>query len=49
MFGQDILCGISKVPFEISQLTSCPYIEKAVFETGVSIYELSDLIAGKHF
>ena len=27
MYGQDILCGISKVPFEIPHKLSCPYIE----------------------
>ena len=27
MYGQDILCGILKIPFEISHKISCPYIE----------------------
>ena len=33
MYGQDILCGISKVPFEIPQKMSYPYIEKYDFYT----------------
>ena len=31
MYGQDILCGISKVPFEIPHKISYPYIERYVF------------------
>ena len=31
MFGQDILCGISKVPFEIPHKISFPYIERFLF------------------
>ena len=31
MYGQDILGGISKVPFEIPPKISCPYIETVVF------------------
>ena len=31
MYGQDILCGISKVPFEIPHKISYPYIERCVF------------------
>ena len=28
MYGQDVLCGISKVPFEIPHKLSSPYIER---------------------
>ena len=28
MYGLDILCGISKVPFEIPHKISYPYIER---------------------
>ena len=28
MYGYDILCGISKVPFEIQHKISYPYIER---------------------
>ena len=28
MYGQDILCGISKVPFEIPHKISYPYIAR---------------------
>ena len=28
MYGEDILCGISKVPFEIPHEISYPYIEE---------------------
>ena len=31
MYGQEILCGISKVPFEIAHKTSYPYIERHYF------------------
>ena len=31
MYGQDILCGISKVPFEIPHKISYRYIEIYVF------------------
>ena len=31
MYGKDILCGISKVPFEIPQKISYTYIEKCDF------------------
>ena len=31
MYGQDILCGISKVPFEIPLKISYPYIERYDF------------------
>ena len=30
MYGLDILCGISKVPFEIPHKVSYPYIERFV-------------------
>ena len=33
MYGKDILCGISKVPFEIPHKISHPYIEKYDFYT----------------
>ena len=33
MNGQDILCGISKVPFEIPHWISCPHIERCVFHS----------------
>ena len=31
MYGLDILCGISKVPFEIPHKISYPYIERYNF------------------
>ena len=31
MYGQDILCGTSKVSFEIPHKISCPYIARCVF------------------
>ena len=31
MYGLDILCGISKVPFEIPHKISNPYIERYNF------------------
>ena len=31
MFGQDILCGISKVPFEIPHKLAYPYVERCIF------------------
>ena len=37
MYGQDILCEISKVPFEIPHKMSYPYIEKFVFYSEVKI------------
>ena len=33
MYGQDILCGISKVPFDITHKLSYPYIERYDFDT----------------
>ena len=38
MYGQDILCGISKVPFEIPHKISYPYIEICVFYSQVKFY-----------
>ena len=32
MYGLDILCGISKVPFEIPHKISYPYIERYIFQ-----------------
>ena len=37
MFEQDILCGISKVPFEIPHKISYPYIERCVFYSDMKI------------
>ena len=37
MYGWDILCGISKVPFEIPHKISYPYIERYVFYSQVEI------------
>ena len=36
-YGQDILYGISKVPFEIPHKISCPYIERCAFYFDVEI------------
>ena len=33
MYGSDILCGISKVPFEIPHKISDPYTESYDFDT----------------
>ena len=33
MYGQDILCGISKVTFEIPHKISYPYTERYDFDT----------------
>ena len=35
MYGLDILCGISKVPFEIPHKVSNPYIERCVYYSDV--------------
>ena len=35
MYGLDILCGISKVPFEIPLKISYPYIERCAFYSQV--------------
>ena len=37
MYGQDILCGISKGTFEILHKISYPYIEKCRFYSQVKI------------
>ena len=47
MYGKDILCGISKVPFEIPHNISYPYIERSAFYSQVE--ELLDLRARKPF
>ena len=45
MYAQDILCGISKSPFEIPHKISYPYIERYNFYTALEFYELLDLRA----
>ena len=37
MYGQDILCGISMVPFEIPQKIYFPYIEICLFYSQLEI------------
>ena len=37
MYVSDILCGISKVPFEIPHKISHPYIERCMFYTQMEI------------
>ena len=37
MYGQDILYGISKVPFEIPHKISYPYIERYDFYTTLKL------------
>ena len=49
MYGQDILHGISKVPFEIPCKKSYPYIWKIPFLYNIDISRTLDLIARKHF
>ena len=49
MYGQDILCGISKVPFEIPHKISYPYIERYEFYTTLKFEELLDLRAHMRF
>ena len=49
MYGSDISCGISKVPFEIPQKISDPYIERCVDYWSVKYSEILDLQAGKYF
>ena len=49
MYGWYILCGISKVPFEIPHKISHPYIKRCVFYWDVKIQELLDLRAHKCF
>ena len=38
MYGQDILCGISKVPFEIPHKITYPYIERYDFYTMLKFF-----------
>ena len=47
--GNIFFCGISKVPFEIPQKISCPYIERCLFYSQVKISELLDLRPHKRF
>ena len=49
MYGLDILCGISKVPFEIPHKISYPYIERYDFYAILKFLELLDLRAHKCF
>ena len=35
--GKDIMCGISKIPFEIPHKLAYPYIERCVFYSQVEI------------
>ena len=49
MYGWDILCGISKVPFEIPHKISYPYIERYDFYTTLKFQELLDLRAHTRF
>ena len=48
MYGQDILRGISKVPFEIPRKISYPYNWKIQFLYNIEISRTLDLIARKH-
>ena len=49
MYGEDILCGISKGTFEIPHRISYPYIEICTFYPQEKIQELLDLRAHKYF
>ena len=49
MYGQDILCGISKGTFEIQHKISYPYMERIEFHTGLRLYKLLDLTAHCNF
>ena len=49
MYGQDILCGISKGTFEIPHKISYPYIGRFDFYTEMKFYEFLDLRAHKCF
>ena len=49
MYGYDILCGISKAPFEIPHKISYPYIERYEFYTTLKFYKLLDLRAHMRF
>ena len=45
MYGQDILCGISKGTFEIPHKISYPYIERHDFQTKLKFQEFLELIS----
>ena len=45
MYGQDILCGISKGTFEIPHKISYPYIERYDFYTMLKFQELRFFLA----
>ena len=47
MYVQDILCGISKVPFEILNKISCPYTEMYIYQ-GMELKEILESKAPKH-
>ena len=49
MYGLSILCGISKVPFEIRHKIFYPYFEKWPFYTMLKIQKNSHLIARMRF
>ena len=49
MYGYDILCGMSKVPFEIPHKISYPYIERYKFYTTLKFKERLDLRAHMRF
>ena len=49
MYGWDILCGISEVPFEIPHKISYPYIEREDCYSVLKLQELSWLWAHKRF
>ena len=49
MYGQSMLCRISKGIFEIPHKISYPYIERYDFYAKLKIYELSDLPACMRF
>ena len=49
MYEKDLLCGISKVPFEIPHKISYPCIERYDFYTILKFYELLDLRAHTFF
>ena len=49
MYGQDILRGIPKVPFEIPHKISYPYVERFVFYSEVKNFEFLALRACQHF
>ena len=49
MYGYDILCGISKVPFEIPHKIPYQCIERCDFQTTLKFLELLDLRAHMRF